>query len=40
MFLAQVEFRKDMPFAITTNLDRLIPTAKQGKIRDQTLGEY
>jgi addiction module RelB/DinJ family antitoxin len=40
MFLAQVELRKDMPFAITTNPDRLIPTADQGKIWDKALGEY
>jgi addiction module RelB/DinJ family antitoxin len=40
MFLAQVELRKDMPFPITTNPDRLIPTAEQGKIWDKALGEY
>lgn len=40
MFLAQVELRKDMPFSITTNPDRLIPTADQGKIWDKALGEY
>jgi hypothetical protein len=38
--LAQVELRNDMPFAITTNVDRLLTTGEQGKTWDNALGEY
>ena len=40
IFLAQVELRNDMPFAITTNGDRLLTTGEQGKTWDNALGEY
>jgi addiction module RelB/DinJ family antitoxin len=40
IFLAQVELRNDMPFAITTNVDRLLTTGEQGKTWDNALGEY
>jgi hypothetical protein len=38
--LAQVELRNDMPFAITTNVDRLLTTEEQGKTWENALGEY
>ena len=40
IFLAHVELRHDMPFAITTNVDRLLTTGEQGKTWDNALGEY
>ena len=40
IFLAQVELRNDMPFAITTNVDRLLTTEEQGKTWENALGEY
>ncbi len=40
IFLAQVELRNDMPFAITTNTDRLLTTEQQGKAWEKAFGEY
>ena len=40
IFLAQVELRNDMPFAITTKVDRLLTTEEQGKTWENALGEY
>lgn len=40
IFLAQVELRKDMPFAITANPEPLLTTAEQGKSWEAALGEY
>ncbi len=40
IFLAQVELRNDMPFAITTNVDRLLTTEEQGKTWVNAMGEY
>jgi antitoxin component of RelBE/YafQ-DinJ toxin-antitoxin module len=40
IFLAQVELRKDMPFSISTNPERLISTAEQGRSWEVSLGEY
>ncbi len=40
IFLAQVELRNDMPFAITTNVERLLTTAEQGKTWEAALGEH
>ncbi len=40
IFLAQVELRNDLPFAITTQPERLLTTAEQGKTWDKALGEY
>ena len=40
IFLAQVELRNDLPFAITTTPERLISTEEQGKVWDKVLGEY
>jgi len=40
IFLAQVELRNDMPFSITTFPERLLTTAQQGKLWEDTLGEY
>ena len=40
IFLAQVELRNDLPFAITTNPERLLSTAEQGKVWEEALGEY
>jgi len=40
IFLAQVELRGDLPFAITTNPERVLTTAEQGKAWEAALGEY
>jgi addiction module RelB/DinJ family antitoxin len=40
VFLAQVELRNDMPFAITADPARVMSTAEQGKAWDKALGEY
>lgn len=40
IFLAQVELRNDLPFAVTTNVDRLLTTEEQGKTWESALGEY
>jgi addiction module RelB/DinJ family antitoxin len=40
IFLAQVELRNDLPFAVTTNVDRLVTTEEQGKTWENALGEY
>lgn len=39
-FLAQVELRNDMPFAITADPVRVMSTSEQGKAWDKALGEY
>lgn len=41
VFLAQVELRGDLPFAVTTaKPERLLTTAEQGKVWESALGEY
>jgi antitoxin component of RelBE/YafQ-DinJ toxin-antitoxin module len=40
IFLAQVELRNDLPFAVTTTVDRLVTTEEQGKTWENALGEY
>jgi addiction module RelB/DinJ family antitoxin len=40
IFLAQVELRNDLPFAVTTTVDRLVTTEEQGKSWENALGEY
>ena len=40
IFLAQVELRNDLPFAVTTTVDRLVTTEQQGKTWENALGEY
>jgi addiction module RelB/DinJ family antitoxin len=40
IFLAQVELRKDLPFVITSKPDSLLTTAEQGKVWEDSLGEY
>ncbi len=40
LFLAQVELRNDLPFAVTTQPERLMSTAEQGKAWEDALGEY
>jgi addiction module RelB/DinJ family antitoxin len=40
LFLAQVELRDDLPFAVTTHPERLLSTAEQGKVWEEALGEY
>ncbi len=40
IFLAQVELRNDLPFAVTTNVDQLVTTEEQGKTWERALGEY
>jgi addiction module RelB/DinJ family antitoxin len=40
IFLAQVEIRNDMPFSVTTSPDRILSTAEQGKLWEDSLGEY
>jgi addiction module RelB/DinJ family antitoxin len=40
IFLAQVELRNDLPFAVTTTVDRLDTTEEQGKVWENALGEY
>lgn len=40
IFLAQVELRGDLPFAITTHPERVLTTAEQGKAWETALGEY
>jgi antitoxin component of RelBE/YafQ-DinJ toxin-antitoxin module len=40
LFLAQVEFRDDLPFAVTTHPDRLLSVGEQGKVWEEALGEY
>ena len=40
IFLAQVELRDDLPFAITTKPERLLTTAEQGKVWEDLFGEY
>lgn len=40
IFLAQVELRNDLPFAVTTNVERLVTTEQQGKTWESALGEY
>jgi hypothetical protein len=39
IFLAQVELRNDLPFAITTHPERLLSIAEQGKVWEDALGE-
>lgn len=40
IFLAQVELRNDLPFAVTTHVDQLVTTEEQGKTWERALGEY
>ncbi len=40
IFLAQVERRNDLPFAVTTTVARLVTTEEQGKTWENGLGEY
>ncbi len=40
IFLAQVELRKDLPFVITSRPEPLLTTAEQGKVWEDSLGEY
>jgi addiction module RelB/DinJ family antitoxin len=40
IFLAQVELRKDLPFAVTSKPEPLLSTAEQGKAWENALGEY
>jgi addiction module RelB/DinJ family antitoxin len=40
IFLAQVELRNDMPFAVTVNADQLVTREEQGKTWENALGEY
>jgi addiction module RelB/DinJ family antitoxin len=40
IFLAQVELRNDLPFTVTTKVDRLVTTEEQGKLWDNAIGEY
>jgi antitoxin component of RelBE/YafQ-DinJ toxin-antitoxin module len=40
IFLAQVELRNDLPFAVTVNADQLVTTEEQGKTWENALGEY
>ena len=40
IFLAQVELRNDLPFAVATTVDRLVTTEEQGKTWENALGEY
>jgi antitoxin component of RelBE/YafQ-DinJ toxin-antitoxin module len=40
IFLAQVELRDDLPFAITTHPKRLLPTVEKGKVWEEAFGEY
>ena len=40
IFLAQVELRNDLPFAVTTKIDQLVTTEEQGKTWESALGEY
>jgi len=40
IFLAQVELRNDMPFAITASPEPLLTTAQQGRKWEEALGEY
>ena len=40
IFLAQVELRGDLPFAITTHPERVLTTAEQGKVWEGAFGEY
>ncbi|MFA7344729.1 MAG: hypothetical protein WC003_10525 [Terrimicrobiaceae bacterium] len=40
IFLAQVEMRNDMPFAITTFPERVLTTGQQGKLWEDAFGEY
>lgn len=40
IFLAQVELRSDLPFAVTVQPERLLSTAEQGKAWETALGEY
>ncbi len=40
IFLAQVELRNDMPFAITTSPQKLLSTEQQGKQWEDALGEH
>ncbi len=40
IFLAQVELRKDLPFVITSKPEPLLTTAEQGKVWEDSLGEY
>ena len=40
IFLAQVELRNDLPFAVTTTVDRVVTIEEQGKTWENALGEY
>lgn len=40
IFLAQVELRGDLPFAITTHPVGALTTAEQGRAWEDALGEY
>jgi addiction module RelB/DinJ family antitoxin len=40
LFLAQVELRDDLPFAITTKPERLLTVAEQGKVWEDVFGDY
>ena len=40
IFLAQVELRNDMPFAVTTSPDRLLTTGEQGRQWEDAFGAY
>ena len=39
LFLAQVELRNDLPFSVTTNVDRFVTAEAQGKTWEDALGE-
>jgi addiction module RelB/DinJ family antitoxin len=40
IFLAQVELRNDMPFAVTAFPERVLTTGQQGKLWEDAFGEY
>lgn len=40
LFLAQVDLREDLPFAVTAKPGRLLSTAEQGRAWEEALGEY
>jgi len=40
IFLAQVELRDDLPFAITTHPERVLSTGEQGKVWEDALDKY
>jgi len=40
IFFAQVALRGDLPFAVTTQPERLVSDAEQAKTWNEALGEY